>query len=81
MRSFKNNQQETAAANSEARRGMLLALGLWILSSGCGYAMDDRYADQTDYGHADPLGGQVEYIGSDRQAGDQYEVSEEIDFK
>jgi hypothetical protein len=40
--------------------------------------MDDRQADQTEYAHSDPLHWHVEQIGSDRQAGDQYDVSDEV---
>ena len=56
-------------------------LGLWILLSGRRHAMDDRQADQTENTHPDLLHRHVEQIGSDRQAGDQYDVSDEVNPK
>ena len=59
----------------------MLALGLWILLSGRGHAMDDRHAGQTQTAHPDPLHRHVEQIGSDCQARDQYGVSDEVNSK
>src|SRR4029453_12911172 len=68
------------AARGNARREML-PLGLCILLSGRRHAMDDRHADQTENTHPDPLHRHVEHIGSDRQASDQYDVSDEVNSK
>jgi len=43
--------------------------------------MDDRQADQTENTHPDPLHRHVEQIGSDRQAGDKYDLSDEVNPK
>jgi len=59
----------------------MLPLGLWILLSGRRHAMDDRQADQTENAHPDPLHRHVEQIGSNRQPGDQYDVSDEVNPK
>jgi hypothetical protein len=56
-------------------------LGLRILLPGCRHAMDDRHTDQTENAHADPLHRHVEQIGADRQAGDQDDVSDEVNSK
>ena len=56
--------------------GTSLPLGLWIFLSSRGHAMDDRNAGQTESAHSDPLHRHVEQIDSDRQAGDQYDVSD-----
>lgn len=58
-----------------------MALGLCILLSGGRHAMDDRHADQTENADPDPLHRHVEEIGSDRQAGDQYDVSNQVNPK
>jgi hypothetical protein len=43
--------------------------------------MDDRHADQTNNAHPDPLLRHVKHVGSDRQAGDQDDVPDDVNPK
>jgi len=41
-------------------------------------AMDDCHADQADNTHANPLQRHVEQVGTNRQTGDEYDVSTDV---